>query len=194
MKLDWRIGAGNAVVPLAGASGTVKLQLESWHPFAPSVTQSVTISYTIDPPPALTLHLQNVPSDGNYRVWLMVQATDPLNNVASDSAAVDFEGDHFTMLGSFVSDLYACWMRLGEEIRKFTPRRWWNTSYFVPVDHSTPDTLANLIRAVASIGGPEATHFLAQLRLAHGVSFDKAIASVQRAPVARSPRKTVKSI
>ena len=183
MKLDWSIGVGNTVVPLAGANGNVTVQVDSWYPFAPSVTQKVTISYAIDPSPALTIHLQNVPSDGNYRVWLVVQATDPLNNVAYAGVEVDFEGDHFKMLGSYSADLYACMKRLREEILKARPFQS-NIPPWVPVDHPAPDTLANFVRAVAAVGGPQASQLLGQLRLAHGFNFDRAVLSVQRAPAA----------
>jgi hypothetical protein len=183
MKLEWSIGAGDAVLPLAGLNGNVTVQADSWHPFAPGTTQNVTISYAIDPSPAVSIHLKNLPSDGNYRVWLMVRATDPLNNVAYAGTEIDFEGDHFEVFGSYDADLRKCWERLKQEIQKVTAKPL-NLVHYVPVDHPAPDALANLIRAVASIGGPMSADFLSKLRLAHGINFDRAILSVQRTPVA----------
>ena len=166
----------------------VLVQTEAWHPFSPNITQQVSISYVIDPPPSLTIHLQNDPADGNYRVWLIAHATDPLNYVANDSVEIDVEGDHFKVFGSYAADLQMCMSALRQKARQNRAMQWFNVPW-VPIDHPAPDTLANLIRTVAAIGGPEATHVLTRLRLAHGVHFDQAIGSVQRGPLFGSQGK-----
>jgi len=187
MKLEWSIGAGNFSAPLDKAQGQVTLEVQADDPLAPPITKNVTIAYMIDAQSALTIHLRNVAQDGNYWVWLTVTATDPLNNVAQASALIEFEGAHLKIGGTYVADLMACLSTLEKrlkEVARTAPVPFWNIPNWVPVDHPTPDTLANFIRTVAAIGGPVATHVLTQLKLAHGANFDRAIQSVQRAPLA----------
>jgi hypothetical protein len=58
-----------------------------------------------------------------------------------------------------------------------------------PVDHPAPEVLATLIQEVAAVGGPAGAEVLLQMKLAHGVSFTRAIQSPQRVALAGGGRR-----
>jgi hypothetical protein len=174
--------------PLVGTSGTVVLNSISSHspfplPGGTTVERSVEIGYSIE---ANRLRLTNRADDGSYAVTLGVVATDSSGVTAEAATGVAFVGETVLIGGDYQERLAECARRELLDRAKTGPVQRELIPEWVPVNYPLAEDLLQLIRGLTAQRTPETDELLAHVRLAHGGSFDRALAS-PAAGEARSP-------
>jgi len=164
------LGGSNGTARLDGVTTSFPLPL----PGGSSVILPVDVSYAAT---AHTIKLSNVPAEGNYGFILTVKATDPAGHVATAKTGVGFEGDAVTILGGYQQRLAECVRELLERLKRIRIDRRVDVPPWVPVNYPDPGELARLIRFLAAQATEETDQFLLQAKLAHGSSYQRALAS-----------------
>jgi hypothetical protein len=188
--------SGGPAVPLTGTSGTIALPNVNTHYPMPLATggtalvQTVHISYTIS---GTSVQLTNVPSEGNYSIYLNLSTKDCAGNTVQNEfhhdlttwAHLQFEGDKVDIGGGYAQDVQTCAQKLKGMIDQLNDKYkvWQRVPKWQQVNYPAPERMIEYIRDLVATGLPQADEILLHSKIAHGSSFYRALF----APAAKQP-------
>lgn len=183
LVLEWWIipGSGPTSVPLNGDSGNVSFASQTLYPMplpgGSYVDQTVHLGFVKS---ANTIQLTNTPAEVNYTFGLYVRVTDPAGNTRelfAPGQPVHMEGDSVVLEGGYQDYAAMCARKYAEILHKFRPKADLTFTPWIPVNYPSPEELLDYIRSIVTSGDPRADEALAQARMAHGSSFERALFS-----------------
>lgn len=168
LQIQWFIND----IPITNKNGRIKVpNIATYYrtpiPSGSMIIKEVNIDYQITQD---SIHLYNLPSDGNYTFLLKAEVTDCNNEVFSQIAHAYFEGQ--TIESEFVDKFWDCLIEGGFKLATQLTR-----PSEMKIIGPKPNELIELIRTLTTIGTIESEELLAYTKLVYANIFNQIILS-----------------
>ena len=185
--IELQTGIGSEPVPPA------RLRANCSYGFAPPVTQDISLQYTLSEDRSSVI-FQNRPTDGNFRCWLRVRATDPLGHLVENFVQLDVEGDDIDFGQEYYARLEECARQASREVEQTRALDWAGEfpRLLDEVADSKWSSMFELLPLLLQSHDPDVTSLLQHFQLAYPLPLADAF-RVQEYPTVMIKAKAIES-